>query len=62
MNSQGDVSLISVESVTEMLCVTREGAGPCPHPAVTLGAAEGTWVVVGEVLQEKLNKNVRNGS
>lgn len=48
--------------MTGMLCVTREGAGPCPHPAVTLGTAEGTQVVMGETFQEKLNKNIRNWS
>lgn len=30
-----------VLSVMEMLCVTQQGAGLCPHPAATLGTAKG---------------------
>lgn len=46
-----------VETTTGVLCVTREEQVHIPHPAVTLGVAEETWVVVGESLQETSNKD-----
>lgn len=63
MNAGGDLSLISKRgggiNDRDALCDQgKSGALSAPSSH----AAKGRWVVAGEILQEKLNKSVRNWS